>query len=180
MKHEIPAYWREQVRRHIQETWGEDRDYLLAHDFPVGQSVRAVFPDGSEFLFRYAFYLADTSSREVAVFTEHCGYHYFPLVDVQIERVREEYEEEVEEEPTTSPFVLLERVVDRDTFLRFVRALAASQNSGGVNWAYERAGDYLEAAAAWADDAQLVGGGLAMQASWRGMAEFLYAGAIYE
>jgi len=29
--------------------------------------------------FHYAFYLLDEELNEVAVFTEHCGYHIFPL-----------------------------------------------------------------------------------------------------
>lgn len=44
----------------------------------MGRSVRLDFPDGSLALFRYAFHLEDHALREAAVFTEHCGYHYFP------------------------------------------------------------------------------------------------------
>jgi hypothetical protein len=182
MKPEIAPHWRDRVRQHLLETRGEDRVHLLADDFRLGQSVRAVFPDGSEVLFRYAFYLLDPALREVAVFTKHCGYHYFPLADLQIEHLAETRVAAEEEELAGSAFALLADVTDRDTFLRFVRALAASHQRGDadVSWASERAGDYLEAAAAWADAAHVSDNGLPAQPSWRAMAEFLYAGAIYE
>lgn len=83
--HEIPARWRAGIRRHIHETTGEDRDHLNAMDFQVGRSVRLDFPDGSMAIFRYAFHLEAPELREAAVFTEHCGYHYFPLGGLRIE-----------------------------------------------------------------------------------------------
>ena len=36
-------------------------------------------------MFRHAFYLLDRDLNEIAVFTEHCGYHFFPLYDTEIE-----------------------------------------------------------------------------------------------
>lgn len=44
-----------------------------------GSNVQLNFEDGSYALFKYAFYLVDKESNEIAVFTEHCGYHIFPL-----------------------------------------------------------------------------------------------------
>ena len=43
------------------------------------------FPDGSQAQFLYAFAIQDPDHREIAVFTEHCGYHIFPLTDTEIE-----------------------------------------------------------------------------------------------
>lgn len=83
MPHEIPDRWRERVRQHVLATTGEARDHLLAFDFPAGKSVRLGFPDGSYAFFRYAFHLRD--EREVAVFTEHCGYHVFPAAEIDVE-----------------------------------------------------------------------------------------------
>ena len=77
----IPEGWKPHLRRHLQARYGEGRDYLSAQDFPAGQSVFIRFPDGSHVSFRYAFALTDEARREVAVFTEHCGYHVFPLDD---------------------------------------------------------------------------------------------------
>ena len=88
MAHEIPARWKERVRRYVRETSGEDRDHLLAFDFPSGCSVRLDFPDGSMAIFRYAFHLDDPELRETAVFTEHCGYHVFPRGELKIEVLR--------------------------------------------------------------------------------------------
>lgn len=172
MPHEIPDRWREHVRRHVLETAGEDRDYLTARDFWTSQGVRAVFPDGSEARFRYAFFLADEALREAAVFTEHCGYHYFPLGELRIELVHESHV------PASGPGAgeLLARVADRDSFLRFVRALSAEGERG--SWAHDHAREFLDAAAAWAEDAGP--GALADPPSWRSFAEFLYAGALYE
>lgn len=85
MPHEIPARWRARVRLHVRQTTGEDRDHLNAMDFHPGRSVRLDFPDGSMALFRYAFHLEDRALREAAVFTEHCGYHFFPLGELRIE-----------------------------------------------------------------------------------------------
>jgi hypothetical protein len=47
--------------------------------------LRLKFADDSTAFFRYAFALIDEDEEEVAVFTEHCGYHVFPLVDTTIE-----------------------------------------------------------------------------------------------
>lgn len=85
MSREIPARWVDAVRRHIRETQGEERGHLMAFDFPAGQSIRLAFPDGSYAYFRYAFHLCDEARSEVAVFTEHCGYHFFPAYDLEIE-----------------------------------------------------------------------------------------------
>lgn len=82
--HEIPDRWKAAVRAHVRATSDEERDHLMAHDF-TGESVRLGFPDGSYAFFRYAFYLRDPARREVAVFTEHCGYHYFPAGELEVE-----------------------------------------------------------------------------------------------
>lgn len=85
MRHEIPDRWQDRVRQHLRNTAGEDRDHLLAIDFAPGRSVRLGFPDGSYALFRYAFFLRDEALNEVAVFTEHCGYHFFPAAELEAE-----------------------------------------------------------------------------------------------
>lgn len=80
----IPDRWVERVRRHIRETRGEDRVRLSGYDFYGNRSVRVEFSDGSHALYRYAFYLKDEALGEVAVFTEHCGYHFFNVEWVQV------------------------------------------------------------------------------------------------
>ncbi|MFO0950164.1 MAG: hypothetical protein U0835_03240 [Isosphaeraceae bacterium] len=84
----VPEAWKPRLRRYLRETRGEDRERLSAGDFPSDQSVIIRFPDGSHALFRYAFALEDVSAGEVAVFTEHCGYHVFPSGDAEVEVLR--------------------------------------------------------------------------------------------
>ena len=84
----VPESWKPRLRQHLRESRGEDRDRLSAGDFPADQSVVIRFPDGSHAYFRHAFAIEDAAAREVAVFTEHCGYHVFPLGDAQVETLR--------------------------------------------------------------------------------------------
>lgn len=81
----VPEAWKPQLRQQLRARWGEDRDYLSAGDFSANQSVTIRFPDGSHVLFRYAFAIEDVAAGEIAVFTEHCGYHVFPLGDAEVE-----------------------------------------------------------------------------------------------
>ena len=84
----IPQGFEQLVREHVRRTRGEERDHLLAHDFPSGQSVRLSFGDGSFAFFEYAFVIEDRDRQRVGVFTEHCGYHVFPLGDLSIAVLR--------------------------------------------------------------------------------------------
>jgi hypothetical protein len=67
---------------------GEDRDQLSALDFSTRQSVHLRFDDGSFALFRYAFAVLDEACEQCMVFTEHCGYHVFPVGAGGVEVVR--------------------------------------------------------------------------------------------
>jgi hypothetical protein len=87
MQRDIPDDWKPRLREYLRERCGEDRDRLLASDFSARQSVIIRFADGSQVLFRHAFAIRDEAKREVAVFTEHCGYHVFPLGDAEVEIV---------------------------------------------------------------------------------------------
>ena len=84
----VPETWKPRLRQYLRERQGEDRDRLSAVDFPLGQCVVIRFPDGSHVLFRYAFAIEDAAAGEVAVFTEHCGYHIFPSADAEVEILR--------------------------------------------------------------------------------------------
>ncbi len=76
MKHYIPEHWREVVRQHVLSTRGVDHDHLSAYDFNSASLIRIKWPDGSYALFRFAFCLRHPQLKEVAVFTEHCGYYF--------------------------------------------------------------------------------------------------------
>lgn len=47
--------------------------------------LKIEFADNSNAFFYYAFYLIAEDLKEVAIFTEHCGYHIFPFIDSKIE-----------------------------------------------------------------------------------------------
>jgi hypothetical protein len=67
----------------------EERDELSAGDFRSHVLLR--FPDGSFVFLRYAFYLLDREADQVTVFSEHCGYHVFPLGEVELELLASEW-----------------------------------------------------------------------------------------
>jgi hypothetical protein len=80
----VPEAWKSRLRAYLSGKYGEPRDRLSCGDFPIGQGVLIRFPDGSSVQFRSAFALTDETAGEVAVFTERCGYHVFPLVDAEV------------------------------------------------------------------------------------------------
>jgi hypothetical protein len=75
----VPDEWKPRLRAYLRETCGEDRDRLSAGDFRCDQSVHLVFEDGSFAVFNYAFAVGDETGERCMVFTEHCGYHVFPV-----------------------------------------------------------------------------------------------------
>jgi len=77
--HVVPDEWKPRLRAYLRATWGEDRDWLSAQDFRGDQSVHLQFDDGSFALFRYAFAILHEAGERCMVFTEHCGYHVFPV-----------------------------------------------------------------------------------------------------
>jgi hypothetical protein len=86
MDHEdLPERWLARLKDYLTEKSIKDRAHLLVDDFPTNQSVRVLFEDGSTSFFHYAFYILDQELREVAVFTEHCGYHIFPLGQTELQ-----------------------------------------------------------------------------------------------
>jgi hypothetical protein len=85
MRPVVPEAWKPRLKQYLRERHGEDRERLSAGDFPPGQSVLIRFPDGSHVLFRFALAITDEAVGEVAVFTEHCGYHVFPAGEAEVE-----------------------------------------------------------------------------------------------
>lgn len=59
---------------------------LFAGDFPSGSELHIRLVDGSTLTFRSAFAAIRESEQALAVFTEHCGHHLFPLADAQVYR----------------------------------------------------------------------------------------------
>lgn len=81
--HHVPDRWQARLDEHIRESTAGKHKHLGASDF--AHHVAIWFQDGSHAMFRHAFYLIDRDLNEVAIFTEHCGYHFFPLHDSHIE-----------------------------------------------------------------------------------------------
>ena len=79
MWHVVPDEWKPRLRAHLRAARGEDRDRLSAGDFDCDQSVHVRFDDGSFAVFQYAFAVFDPAGQRCMVFTEHCGYHVFPV-----------------------------------------------------------------------------------------------------
>ncbi len=73
----LPDHWQQWVIAWSKERSGGERDRLGLEDF--NGCVKLRFPDDSHAVFEYAFYVVDEEREELAVFTEHCGYHVFPL-----------------------------------------------------------------------------------------------------
>ena len=46
-----------------------------------------IFDDGSTASFRYAILIEAPALNEIGIFTEHCGYHIFPLGGTHIARI---------------------------------------------------------------------------------------------
>jgi hypothetical protein len=88
MWHVVPDEWKPRLRAHLRATRGEDRDRLSAADFSASQSVHLCFDDGSFALFRHAFAVLDEAGERCMVFTEHCGYHVFPVGAAGVEVVQ--------------------------------------------------------------------------------------------
>lgn len=60
---------------------------LSAYDFD-GSVVLLNFEDGSNARFNYAFYVLDSDRNELAVFTEHCGYHVYSTLGLNYRKVK--------------------------------------------------------------------------------------------
>lgn len=81
---ELPARWQSKVEAYLKRPGAKYKELSIA-DFVNHLSI--AFEDGSTAYFRYSFYLIDESEGEIAVFTEHCGYHVFPSCVSKIETI---------------------------------------------------------------------------------------------
>ncbi|MCM3874122.1 MAG: hypothetical protein ND895_25825 [Pyrinomonadaceae bacterium] len=80
---DLPERWARKLKKYLMEELLVNRDCLSAEDFH--HSLKISFEDGSYAFIKYAFYLLDRELNEVAVFSEHCGYHIFPLSGTNLE-----------------------------------------------------------------------------------------------
>lgn len=88
---------------------------------------------------------------------------------------------------------MLESVIDRDSFLVFVKALIADRQdelekenpsspwgAGANGWEHGTIEGYLDAAVAWMEGARGTALQLPLEPSWKSFATFLYRGKSYE
>ena len=89
MNHDdLPERWASKLQSHLAKL-AVNRDRLSAEEFH--HHLKLGFEDGSFVFFHYAFYLRDETLKEIAVFTEHCGYHIFPLVGTEVEQLESKW-----------------------------------------------------------------------------------------
>lgn len=81
---DLPQRWQDKIAEYLKET-GSKFNEFGADAFQ--HNLKIEFVDGSKASFNYAFYWVDTENKEVAVFTEHCGYHIFNLLAVKLETI---------------------------------------------------------------------------------------------
>lgn len=80
MRHDdLPPRWKTKVVQWIRDFADDTRESFGAGDFPCSHSVSMIFDDGSTASFHYAILIEAPELNEIGIFTEHCGYHIFPL-----------------------------------------------------------------------------------------------------
>ncbi|MBX7172407.1 MAG: hypothetical protein K1X72_15680 [Pyrinomonadaceae bacterium] len=83
-QNDLPQRWKNRIATYLKET-GSRFNSFGADSFQ--HNLKIEFEDGSNSFFKYAFYWVDNENKEIAVFTEHCGYHIFQLLAVKLETI---------------------------------------------------------------------------------------------
>ena len=78
---DLPERWKLKLQEYLIAKGSTKPEKLSASEFPSETTVSIRFEDDSRVEFKYAFVIEAPEFREVAVFTEHCVYHLFPLYD---------------------------------------------------------------------------------------------------
>ena len=71
----LPEHWNEWIRQYSKEKSEGKYESLGANDFLHVVTIN--FVDDSKAIFNGAFVAEDKEKEEIAIFTEHCGYHIF-------------------------------------------------------------------------------------------------------
>ena len=88
MKHDdLPPRWKIKVIEWIRAFADDTRERFAAGDFPCSHDISITFDDGSAASFRYAILMEAPELNEIGIFTEHCGYHIFPLGGTHVARI---------------------------------------------------------------------------------------------
>lgn len=78
---DLSQRWKLKIQEYLAERGVANPAILSASDFPSATSISIGFEDGLHVKFKYAFVIKAPDFREVAMFTEHCGYHLFSPYD---------------------------------------------------------------------------------------------------
>jgi len=79
----LPPHWNDRIKeRSLADSDGKFEE-LSAGAFRG--NIRLIFEDESYAFFTGAFHIEDEVREEIAVFTEHCGYHIFPAWGLRVE-----------------------------------------------------------------------------------------------
>ena len=81
---DLPQRWQDKLQNYLVEIGSKYKE-LSAGAFQ--HDLKITFEDRSYAFFFYAFYWIDEELKEVAVFTEHCGYHIFYLPEILLESI---------------------------------------------------------------------------------------------
>jgi hypothetical protein len=57
-------------------------------DFKLDESIELKLSDGSTMSLRYAFAVIDVQERLVGIFSEHCGYFCFAMVNLELSELK--------------------------------------------------------------------------------------------
>jgi len=81
---DLPDRWKQRLSQYL-KSLGRDRTVLFSDDFPSGERLHLTFEDHSHLIFYRALMIEAPeigpvgNEGEIAVFTEHCGYHLFSM-----------------------------------------------------------------------------------------------------
>ena len=82
MRHiDLPERWKAKVQDYLTAEGETKYKTLSASDFSAYSTVKITFEDYSKVEFKYAFIIKAPEFNKVGIFTEHCGYHLFPLYE---------------------------------------------------------------------------------------------------
>jgi len=85
MKHEdLPERWKFKVIEWLKTQGEESRAELSAQDFFSNSVAKLKFEDDSSAEFFYPIVIEAPELNEVAIFTEHCGYHIFNMAGTHV------------------------------------------------------------------------------------------------
>ena len=86
MKHQdLPERWKKKLTEYLRSKGREEKTTLDVYDFDQSRTIKIKFEDESYAEFRYALLIEAPELNEAGLFTEHCGYHIFNSIGIEVE-----------------------------------------------------------------------------------------------